>query len=165
MTGPSITGPRAGTDASGGSTGASRTAAGARFTAQQQVALAKLSTTDRHVRSHEQAHLAAAGPYAIGGASYTYTVGPDGKLYAVGGDVTLDTSPDPSDPEKTIEKAKTIEAAANAPVDPSNQDRMVAAQAAQMEQAAEQQLAAEQQSGAYGQQDAVNTGQFIYQVL
>lgn len=121
--------------------------------------------TDQHVRAHEQAHLAAAGPYAVGGASYSYSVGPDGRLYAVGGEVSLDTSPDPSDPEKTIEKAKTIEAAANAPVDPSDQDRMVAAEAAQMEATAERQLAQEKQTGGYGQHDAADTGQFIFQVM
>src|SRR5579871_6985549 len=76
--------------------------------------LARLAATDRHVRAHEQAHLAAAGPYAIGGPSYSYAMGPDGHRYAVGGEVSLDTSPDPSDPEATIEKAKVIQAAANA---------------------------------------------------
>ena len=34
--------------------------------------IAQLTVTDRHVRSHEQAHLAAAGPYATGGPSYIY---------------------------------------------------------------------------------------------
>jgi len=62
--------------------------------------------------------------------SYSYATGPDGKLYAVGGDVTLDDSPDPRGPEETIQKEQTIIAAANAPADPSMQDRMVAAQAA-----------------------------------
>jgi SprA-related family len=124
-----------------------------------------LSATDRHVRAHEQAHLAAAGPYATSSPSYSYTVGPDGKLYAVAGEVSLDVSPDPSDPRKTIEKARAIEAAANAPVDPSPQDRMVAAQAAQMERAAEQQLEAQQRPTAYSQHDAVPTGQLIFQMM
>jgi len=59
--------------------------------------------------------------------------GTDGKLYAVGGDVTLDDSPDPRGPEETIQKEQTIIAAANAPADPSMQDRMVVAQAGQFQ--------------------------------
>ena len=117
------------------------------------------------------AHLTVAGPYAIGGPSYTFTVGPDGQMYATGGDVQLDAAPDPSDPKKTIEKAKVIEAAAYAPADPSNQDRRVAAQAAGMEQAAERQLEQQQQCGqgdassGYGTQSDVATGQIISEIL
>ena len=48
----------------------------------------------------------------------------------------MDVAPDPSDPQKTIEKERTVEAAAYAPANPSSQDRRVAAQAAAMEQAA-----------------------------
>ena len=136
-----------------------------KLTAQQKAAVAQLKSTDRHVRAHEQAHLAAAGPYAKGGPSYTYAIGPDGNLYAVGGEVTLDASPDPSDPQKTIEKARTVEAAANAPVDPSSQDRRVAAQAAAMEQAAQQQLDDQKQSSPYGQPDPVPAGQLISEIL
>ncbi len=110
--------------------------------------IAQLGAVDQHVRAHEQAHLAAAGPYATGAPSYSYTVGPDGKLYAVGGEVSLDISPDPSSPENTIQKARTIQAAANAPLDPSSQDRMVAAAAAQMEEVAQREIT-EQRHDAY----------------
>jgi hypothetical protein len=143
----------------------------ARLTVQQRATIAKLSATDRDVRAHEMAHLTVAGPYAIGGPSYTFTVGPDGQMYATGGDVQLDAAPDPSDPKKTIEKAKVIEAAAYAPADPSNQDRRVAAQAAGMEQAAERQLEQQQQCGqgdassGYGTQSDVATGQIISEIL
>jgi hypothetical protein len=102
----------------------------ARQAVQQQAVIAKLAATDTHVRAHEQAHLAAAGRYARGGASYTYTRGPDGQLYAVGGEVGIDTSPVKGDPEATIRKAEVVRAAAEAPSDPSAQDRTVAAQAA-----------------------------------
>jgi len=131
---------------------------------QQLAAVAQLQATDRHVRAHEEAHLAAAGPYATSGASYTYTVGPDGNRYATGGEVTLDLTPDPTDPRKTLDKARTVEAAANAPVDPSSQDRMVAAEAAQMAAVAEQQIAAEQQQkggSAYQPANAPDLGQLI----
>jgi hypothetical protein len=137
------------------------------LSAVQLAVVAQLAATDRHVRAHEQAHLAAAGPYATGGPSYNYTVGPDGMLYAVGGEVSLDVSPDPFDPQATIQKARVIEAAANAPADPSMQDRMVAAQAAQMEQAAEQELAARDQRAhpAYDPPDPIEPGRLFSRIL
>ena len=109
------------------------------------------------------AHLAAAGAYATTGASYTYQVGPDGQGYAVGGEVGIDVSPDPSDPQRTIDKARTIESAANAPADPSPQDRRVAAAAAQMAAQAESELASRPSdtTGGYGWGDASRVGQFI----
>jgi hypothetical protein len=81
----------------------------------------------------------------------------------VGGEVGLSTSPDPAGPEATIQKAKVIQAAANAPADPSSQDRMVAAQAAQMEAAAELQLAAQQRQvhSAYEHPETPPPGQLI----
>lgn len=165
----STSGPLAGTSASTPPPASLQTKA--RLTAQQRSTIAQLSATDRHVRAHEMAHLTVAGPYAIGGPSYTFTVGPDGQMYATGGDVQLDAAPDPSDPKKTIEKARIIEAAAFAPVDPSNQDRHVAAQAAQMEQAAEQQLQQQQQqqkndhSSPYGQANDIQPAQIISEIL
>ena len=106
---------------------------------QQQVA--ELKKRDREVRAHEQAHLAAAGPYASGGPTYQFETGPDGNRYAVGGEVQIDTSPIPDDPEATIEKARVVRAAALAPAEPSSQDRAVAAAASQMEAAARAELA------------------------
>jgi len=108
--------------------------------------VAELAATDRRVRAHEQAHLTAAGPYATGGANYGYVTGPDGRRYAVEGSVGLDVSPE-SAPEDTIQKAEVIQNAANAPADPSAQDRAVAAAAASMEASARQQLEAYRASG------------------
>lgn len=90
----------------------------------------KLAQRDRAVKAHEAAHLAAAGRYARGGANFTYQRGPDGVNYAVGGEVSLDTSI-PGDPRQALEKAQTIRTAALAPAQPSGQDRTVAAQATQ----------------------------------
>jgi len=101
-----------------------------RFSKEELEQIAELKRKDREVRAHEQAHLAAAGPYAKGGASFTYQKGPDGKNYAVGGEVQIDTSPVSGDPEATIRKAQQIQRAANAPASPSGQDRAVAADAA-----------------------------------
>ncbi len=94
--------------------------------------LTKLRQVDRQVRAHELAHLMAAGPYARGGPHYEFVRGPDGKLYAVAGEVKIDTSPVPGDPEATLEKARAIKRAALAPANPSPQDRMVAALADRM---------------------------------
>ena len=69
--------------------------------------------------------------------------GPDGRRYAVGGSVSIDTAPVKGDPEATIRKAQQIKAAASAPSDPSGQDRRVAAQADALRQQAEAELRAE----------------------
>ncbi len=101
----------------------------------------ELRTTDMKVRAHEMAHLAASGGFATSGAKFEYAVGPDGKSYAVAGEVSIDTSPVKDDPHATMAKARTIRGAALAPADPSGADRAVAAAAAQMEAEAAQQLA------------------------
>jgi hypothetical protein len=95
----------------------------------------ELEIRDREVRAHENAHKAAAGGLARGGPNYKFQSGPDGKQYAVGGDVQIDTSPGRT-PEETIAKAQRIRAAGLAPAEPSGADRAVVAQAAQMEMAA-----------------------------
>lgn len=110
------------------------------LSAEDQKQVEKLKARDREVRQHEQAHLAASGGLATSGASFTYQKGPDGVSYAVGGEVSIDTSSG-STPEETIRRAQTIRAAATAPADPSGQDRAVAAQAAKMEMQARIELA------------------------
>ena len=94
----------------------------------QQI-IAKLQMIDQKVRAHEMAHLAVGGPYA-GGVSYSYVQGPDGRLYAVAGEVPIDLSDAPT-PEETVVKMRTVIAAALAPADPSPQDLKVAAIASQ----------------------------------
>ena len=90
--------------------------------------VAELKKVDQNVRTHEQAHLAAAGGIAKGGASFTYKRGPDGNNYAVGGEVQIDMSKEAS-PEANIKKMRQVRMAALAPADPSPQDQKVAAQA------------------------------------
>ncbi len=111
------------------------------LTPEEKQVLDQLRSRDREVRSHEQAHKAAAGPYAQGPPTYEYQTGPDGRRYAVGGEVRIDTSEVPGNPRATLVKAQTIKRAANAPKNPSAQDRQVAAQAAQMEAEARRELA------------------------
>ncbi|MGP9796730.1 putative metalloprotease CJM1_0395 family protein [Halomonas sp. 86] len=90
----------------------------------------QLKQTDRNVRQHEMAHQITGGAYT-GGATYEYEIGPDGKKYAVAGEVPIDYGPIPGDPQATIEKMQTVIAAALAPADPSPKDMQVAAQARQ----------------------------------
>ncbi len=101
---------------------------GGELTPEERQIVAQLQVTDTQVRAHEQAHLAAAGGYATSGASFSYQSGPDGRRYAIGGEVQIDTSSE-SDPEKTIRKMGVVRAAALAPANPSSQDRSVAATA------------------------------------
>lgn len=107
----------------------------------EQREVAELAKRDREVRSHEQAHMAAAGSLAKGGPTYEYKRGPDGKQYATSGEVQIDSQPTSGNPEAAIAKAQQIRRAALAPADPSGQDRAVAAQAAAMERDARAKLA------------------------
>jgi len=102
------------------------------LTEEEEKQVRELSQRDREVRTHEAAHKAVAGQYAKGSPTYEYQSGPDGKNYAVGGEVQIDTSTVRGDPEASLQKANRIQAAATAPPDPSSQDRAVAAQAAVM---------------------------------
>jgi len=97
---------------------------------EEQAQVAKLKQIDAKVRAHERAHAAVGGAHA-GAPSYTYTRGPDGQMYATGGEVAIDISAE-SDPEATLQKAEQVAAAALAPADPSGQDRAVAAAASQL---------------------------------
>ena len=91
-----------------------------------------LQRRDTEVRAHEQAHLSAAGQYAAGGASFSYTTGPNGKRYANGGEVPIDVGREKT-PEATIQKMRTVRRAALAPAQPSGADRSIAAQASATE--------------------------------
>jgi hypothetical protein len=99
---------------------------------QEAAQVRELKQRDAEVKAHEQAHMAAGGGLVQGAASYTYEKGPDGGMYAVGGEVKIDTSPART-PEQTIRKAQQIRRAALAPAQPSGTDRAVAAAASQME--------------------------------
>ncbi len=87
-----------------------------------------LQARDAEVRTHEQAHKSAGGSYA-GSINYDTQRGPDGKSYAVGGSVDIDTSAIGGDPAATIVKMQQVIRAALAPSDPSGADRSVASSA------------------------------------
>lgn len=117
------------------------------LSAEAQQALSKLQQRDREVRSHEQSHISAGGQHVSGGATYSFTKGPDGRQYATGGSVSIDTAPIPGNPEATQEKARMVRSAALAPGAPSAQDQSVAAQAASMEMQAQTEKRAEEEKG------------------
>ncbi|WP_033138830.1 putative metalloprotease CJM1_0395 family protein [Aeromonas finlandensis] len=108
-----------------------------------------LADRDKEVRTHEQAHQSVGGGYA-GSPTYQFSVGPDGKQYATGGSVSIDTSEVPGDPSATIAKMQQIRAAALAPAEPSAQDLSVARSAAANEAKARKELIAERSNSTDG---------------
>jgi hypothetical protein len=123
---------------------------------QEQQYLQRLRARDREVRSHEAAHLSAGRPYVRSGPTYVYQQGPDGRSYAIGGEVRLDTSAVAGDPQATLEKAEQIRRAALAPAQPSPQDAEVAASASQMAARARIEIAVERREQASQQPAAAN---------
>ncbi len=107
---------------------------------QIQQKVSQLKQRDQEVRTHEQAHLSAAGGLAHGGPSFTFVTGPDGRRYAVGGEVSVSVSPVAGDPLATLQKAEQIKRAALAPAQPSGQDQRVAAKATAMQMKAQMEL-------------------------
>lgn len=114
----------------------------AQLTKAEQEEVRELEKRDREVRAHENAHAAAAGSFAAGGPSFETVRGPDGKQYAVAGEVPIDVS-EAASPEATLRKAQAIQRAALAPADPSSADRAIAAKAGRMAAEASAQMAKE----------------------
>jgi hypothetical protein len=75
----------------------------------------------------------------------------------VGGEVGIDTSRVPDDPEATIRKAQVVRRAALAPAEPSPRDRQVAAEATRMESQARQEATREGAEERSGQTDRAET--------
>lgn len=122
---------------------------GDELTEEEEKQVQDLKKRDAEVKVHEQAHAAVGGSYASA-PSYEYTTGPDNKQYAVGGEVKIDASPVPNNPEATIRKMDIVIRAALAPAEPSSQDKQVALQAQKARLAAQQELSkqtADEQNG------------------
>jgi len=119
-----------------------------------------LASRDSEVKAHEAAHQSAGGGMT-GAASYTYQQGPDGKMYAIGGEVSIST-PSGSTPDEAIRNSRQVIASAMAAGDPSSQDFAVASSARVMEMKAQQQKTKEMQEKIDGQDtysNAANTDQ------
>lgn len=94
----------------------------------EKAAVTQLQQRDQQVRQEEKAHAAVAGDLA-GPINYVYQRGPDGRQYAVGGSVGIQTSITSGDPAEVKRQAGRVAAAANAATNPSAQDYAAARQA------------------------------------
>ena len=109
------------------------------LTEEERRDVSRMKKRDAEVRAHEQAHKSIAGPFG-GAPVFQYLKGPDGKLYAVGGEVAIDVTPVAGNPEATARKMDQIRRAALAPISPSMGDRSVAALASQIKAQAEAEM-------------------------
>ncbi len=141
------------TDAKGTDSGATNNE---QLTSEEQRQVEKLKERDREVRAHEQAHAAAAGNAATSGPHFEYETGPDGKRYAIGGEVNISIR-EGDTPEETIRNAEQARRAALAPADPSAQDRSVAAAASAMANEARRELLEEKMEGVTNAQTSQGT--------
>lgn len=124
------------------------------LSADEERVVKNLQARDTEVKAHEAAHQAAGGGMA-GVASYTYEQGPDGKMYAIGGEVSISTKGG-STPEEAVRNARQVAAAAMAPASPSPQDYSVASSARVMEMKALQQITKQQQEEISGKETYKN---------
>lgn len=115
------------------------------LTEEEEKQVEELKQRDQEVRQHEQAHKTVGGAYA-GAIQYETTTGPDGREYAVAGEVDIDVSPVPNNPEATIRKMEVVERAALAPAEPSPQDIQVARAAQQARVQAQTELQEQKQA-------------------
>jgi hypothetical protein len=98
-----------------------------KLTPEEEAQVRQLAQRDLEVRTHEQAHVAASGGLA-GAPSYEYQTGPDGRRYAVGGEVSIRRGGS-SNTEQALREAEAVKRGALAPAQPSGQDMAVAARA------------------------------------
>jgi hypothetical protein len=92
-----------------------------------QRVLSKFKSTDAKIRTHEQSHAMKSETTAP--IQYNYQMGPDGKMYAVGGSVRLDTSIPLNDPKAASFKLDKLKNSATAPDQMSGADSSIAIQA------------------------------------
>jgi hypothetical protein len=88
-----------------------------------QRVLDRFQNRDQEVKTHEQVH--ASSTTTTSAMNYNYQLGPDGKLYAMGGSVRFDTSI-PQDKEAASSKLEELKKAANAPGSLSSADAQIA---------------------------------------
>ncbi|MCT7561132.1 putative metalloprotease CJM1_0395 family protein [Aliarcobacter butzleri] len=88
-----------------------------------QRVLNKFKNKDSEVKTHEQTH--ASGATTISAINYNYQVGPDGKLYAIGGSVRFDTSI-PKDPQSAKVKMDQLQSASSSVSSLSGADASIA---------------------------------------
>ncbi|WP_430885900.1 putative metalloprotease CJM1_0395 family protein [Fusibacter sp. JL216-2] len=87
----------------------------------------KLEQIEREVIMHEKAHQATGG-FSVGAVSYIYTMGPDYRYYATGGNVEYKL-PYSGTPETMMRAFKGLKNAATSSMDASSQDGRMASMA------------------------------------
>lgn len=110
------------------------------LTTSQKALILRLQASDTTVKAHERAHISAGGGVILSGATFVYQKAPDERLYAVGGEVSIDTAPE-NEPEETVKKMQLVRTAALAPSDPSSTDYQVAATASMLQMQARLEIA------------------------
>jgi hypothetical protein len=98
-----------------------------KLTPEEEAQVRKLAQRDQEVKAHEQAHVAASGGLA-GSPRYEYQTGPDGRRYAVGGEVSIRRG-GATNTDQALREAEAVKRGATAPAEPSSQDMAVAARA------------------------------------
>ncbi|MDD3342968.1 MAG: putative metalloprotease CJM1_0395 family protein [Sulfurospirillaceae bacterium] len=98
----------------------------------EKALITQLQASDSAVKAHERAHISAGAGVILSGATFVYQEGPDKKLYAIGGEVSIDTAEE-NTPRETIAKMQIVRTAALAPRDPSSTDYQVAATASMLQ--------------------------------
>ena len=83
--------------------------------------------------------------YLVRGPQYQYTIGPDGRAYATGGNVQIDISAVKNNPAATIQKAQQLRSAATGVAEPSSADMAAASVASYLENEAITQLSSSKQ--------------------
>ncbi len=87
----------------------------------EQKAVNELKSRDKEVRLHEAEHMRNPELISVGGPKFTYAIGPDGKAYAIGGNVTLTTGK-PKSPEDAMQKAMALKNSSMGVGEPSSKD-------------------------------------------
>lgn len=114
--------------------------------------IARMKNWEQSVVSHENTHMQVGGEFA-GSPSYIYQKGPDGKLYIVGGEVSM-RLPAGGDLEKLKGALERVKRAAMSPSDPSAQDQKTAALAASQQISVDNAIKRKKALAAYEKQKA-----------
>ncbi len=99
------------------------------LTLEEQHIVEALRQRDGAVHQEEETHAAQAGQFA-GAPVYEYATGPDGRRYAVGGEVPVHVRVTSGNPDDVKQALAILGLAATSPAAPSAQDLMVARSAA-----------------------------------
>ena len=148
--------PEPGRESSDAATGAKSDASGR--LQQDTVDIQKLDQPGTDIGRYERSHLAVAGMAIRGGPHHEYRLGSDGRVYALGGEVSLDLNTGTGNSQKSLAKMEQVPRAALIPANhPSIGDHWGAALARYDVQRADLETLEQQQ------EQALPTSRFIAQ--